>query len=282
MATIIDGKQIAQIIKDRVADRVKRMPAPPNLATILVGDDPGSLVYLAGKEKACNEAGIGFTLHKLPHDTPQEALIDLIDRLNNDAGVHGILPQQPFPSHIDTHEIVSRVDPRKDVDCLNPYNIGLVTAGNPAIPPATPYGIITMLKESNIPMEGKNCVIIGRSNIVGKPMAMLMLMQNATVTICHSKTANLPYITSQADIVIAAMRKPRFVTGEMIKEGAVVIDVGINRLEGKKICGDVDFKSCRDKASYITKVPGGVGPVTIATLLSNCVKAWELCNAAKQ
>jgi methylenetetrahydrofolate dehydrogenase (NADP+)/methenyltetrahydrofolate cyclohydrolase len=281
MAQVIDGKSLAAEIREGLAKKAAGMKRPPALAVVLAGEDPPSLVYVESKKKACAEIGIRFCFHQLPEDTTQAKMLALIDELNADGGVDGILVQQPnpIPPHINMHEIVCRVDPRKDVDCLHPYNMGLLTAGNPAMLPCTPAGVVKMINAAGIPTKGKHCVVLGRSNVVGKPLALLMLQQNATVTICHSRTENLPEITRQADILIAAVRQPRFVKADMIKEGAAVIDVGINRLEGRKICGDVDYKDCFNKASFITKVPGGVGPMTVAMLMENCVRAAELAHA---
>ena len=276
MAVIIDGNAVASIIKERVRQKVAALKKPPSLAVVLVGSDPGSLAYIAGKFKACEETGITSTLYELDEGVSQGELLALIERLNNDANIDAILPQQPFPPHIDARAVVCMVDPAKDVDCLHPYNMGLVMAGEAPMPSCTPSGVITMLDESGIKIEGKDCVVLGRSDVVGKPIAMLLMKRNATVTICHSKTADLESHTRRADILVAAIRRPKFVTARMIKEGAAVIDVGINRLGGKKICGDVDYKDCFDKAGFITRVPGGVGPVTVATLMENCLKASTL------
>ena len=279
MAILIDGKKLAGDIRLRVRDKVAASARAPSLAVVLAGSDPGSLVYIQGKERACAETGIKFALHRFQENVSQAELLSFIDSLNADETVDAILVQQPLPKQIDTHAAVCRVDPMKDVDCLHPYNMGLVMAGSAALPPCTPAGVIIMLEESGIKLEGKTCVVLGRSNVVGKPVAMMLMQKNATVTICHSKTENLHDITRRADVLVAAIRQPRFVTAEMIKEGCAVIDVGINRLEGKKICGDVDYKSCFEKAGYITKVPGGVGPMTVAFLMENCLRAMELRRA---
>jgi methylenetetrahydrofolate dehydrogenase (NADP+)/methenyltetrahydrofolate cyclohydrolase len=276
MAQIIDGRALAAKIKERVREKVSNMERPPSLAVVLAGNDPASLAYINGKREACAETGIRFTLHELAENVPQDELLELIDGLNTDKDTDGILVQQPLPGHIETDAVVRRVDPRKDVDCLHPYNMGLVAAGTPAFLPCTPAGVAAMLAESGINLEGARAVILGRSNVLGKPLAFLLLQQNATVTVCHSRTRDLSEITKQADVLVAAIGRPRFVTADMIKEGAVVIDVGINRLEGRKICGDVDYKDCFGKASFITRVPGGVGPMTVAMLMENCLKAAEL------
>jgi methylenetetrahydrofolate dehydrogenase (NADP+)/methenyltetrahydrofolate cyclohydrolase len=278
MAQVIDGKLLAAGIRERLAEKAAAMVRPPALAVVLAGEDAPSLVYVENKRKACAEIGIRFFFYQLPEEATQAEMLTLIDELNADKNIDGVLVQQPnpIPLNLNMHEIVCRVDPRKDVDCLHPYNMGMLAAGNPIMLPGTPAGVVKMLKETGIETDGKHCVVLGRSNVVGKPLALLMLRENATVTVCHSRTRNLTEITRQADILVAAVRQPQFVKAEMIKDGAAVIDVGINRLEGKKICGDVDFKSCFDKAAYITKVPGGVGPMTVAMLMENCVRAAEL------
>jgi methylenetetrahydrofolate dehydrogenase (NADP+)/methenyltetrahydrofolate cyclohydrolase len=279
MSQKINGKLHAAVLKDSLKEKISAMAAPPTLAVILVGEDPASQVYVAGKEKASQEIGIGFTLHSLPADTPQDKVLSLIDALNADTNVNGILVQQPLPNHMDKFTIVSRVDVRKDVDCLNPMNFGLLATGQAALLPCTPDAVMTLLALENISLAGKHCVIVGRSDIVGKPLALMMLAKDATVTICHSRTRDLAAVCREADVLVAAVGKRNLITADMVKEGAVVIDVGITRLEGKKICGDVDYKACKEKASYITPVPGGVGPMTIAKLLENCYRAWEKQNA---
>ena len=284
MAIIIDGKTHAAKIKQNVKERIAAMSAegkrPPAFAVVLAGENPASLVYIKGKEKACAETGIHFTCHRLEEHTPQKDLLALINNLNADENVDGILVQQPFPKHIEKQTVLSAIAPNKDVDCLHPANIGLYMAGRGTFLPCTPAGIMRLLNEYNIPVEGKRCVIIGRSDVVGKPLSMLMLAQNATVTICHSYTRNLPEITRSADILVAAIGKPRFVTADMVKRGCVAIDVGVNRLEGRKVCGDFDYAACFDKAAYITPVPGGVGPMTIAMLTENCLKAREAARSS--
>ena len=271
---VINGKTHAAAIREEVKKQVAG-GAKPHLAVVLVGEDPASLVYIRNKEKACKEVGIGFGLHTLPETALPQEVMDTIDKLNNDPGVHGILVQQPLPPQISKHDVVTRVNPVKDVDCLHPHNLGLVAMGQANVLPCTPSGCITLLKREGIDISGKHAVVVGRSDIVGKPLALMLLNENATVTICHSKTKDLPGICRQADILVAAIGRPKFITADYVKEGAVVIDVGINRENGK-LCGDVDYENVAGIASYITPVPGGVGPMTIATLLENCVRAWEL------
>ncbi|GHU58376.1 bifunctional protein FolD [Clostridia bacterium] len=268
---IIDGKKIAEIIKDEIRDKVARLEKKPKLAVVLVGGDPASQVYVSGKKRACEYTGILSESHELPENTSTEELLALIDRLNGDEGVTGILVQLPLPAHISTETVLYRISRDKDVDCFHPYNAGLLSIGKPRFSPCTPAGVIELLKRYNIPIEGKNCVVIGRSNIVGKPMGTLLLAQNGTVTTAHSRTRDLAEISARADILVATIGKPKFVTAEFVKEGAVVIDVGIHRLDGKKLCGDVDFDAVAEKTAYITPVPGGVGPMTIAMLMQNCL-----------
>jgi methylenetetrahydrofolate dehydrogenase (NADP+)/methenyltetrahydrofolate cyclohydrolase len=278
MAIKIDGKLHSAKLKNQIREEVSKLPAKPSLAVVLVGDNPASLAYIRSKELSANEIGIRYELHALPESTPQDEVLKLLDNLNADKNINGIIVQQPLPGHISKDAVVTRVAPEKDVDCLHPFNVGKVLTGQDGMLPCTPAGVVYMLKNEGIKLEGKNCVIIGRSDIVGKPLALLMLKENATVTVCHSRTENLAEICGRADILVAALGSPRFVTPDMVKEGAVVVDVGINRLEGRKICGDVDYKACFDKASYITPVPGGVGLMTVAVLMDNCLKAWKLQN----
>ena len=276
MPQIINGKEIAQIIKDEMRAEVaalKELGKKCCLAVIQVGNDPASSVYVSNKKKACEYIGIDSLSYELPETTTEEELLSLIDKLNEEAGVHGILCQLPLPKHINEKTILNRIDPKKDVDGFHPQNVGALVVGDFGFVSCTPAGIIELLKRSGVEMAGKECVIVGRSNIVGKPMAALMLRENATVTICHSRTANLKEVTKRADILIVAMGKPKFITAEYVKEGATVIDVGIHRLEGKKLCGDVDFESVEPIAGQITPVPGGVGPMTIAMLMKNCLEA---------
>lgn len=278
MYNIIDGKSISLAIKDECRERVallNKKGITPCLAVILVGNDPASGVYVNNKKKACEYIGIKSLSYELPEDTSEEQLLELIDKLNDNDEVSGILVQLPLPKGINEDAVIQRISPGKDVDGFHPQNVGALCIGQKGFVSCTPAGIIELLKRSNIDIAGKNCVVIGRSNIVGKPMSLLMLRENATVTVCHSKTVDLPKVTSQADILIVAIGKPKMITAEYVKEGAVVIDVGIHRLEDKKLCGDVDFDDVCDKCSYITPVPGGVGPMTIAMLMKNCVDSID-------
>ena len=279
MFKLISGKEISLSVKERVAEEVKDLKKngiEPCLAVILVGDDPASKVYVNNKKKACEFCGIRSLEYLLPADASQEALNSLVEKLNSDESVNGILCQLPLPAHLDEKEVLNLIKPEKDVDAFHPENVGHIMIGDFNFLPCTPAGIMEMLKYENIGLDGKNCVIIGRSNIVGKPMAMLMLKENATVTVCHSHTKNLKEVVARADVVVAAVGKAKFVTADMIKDGAVIIDVGINRCEDGKLYGDVDFEACKEKASYITPVPGGVGPMTIATLMQNTVTAAKI------
>lgn len=283
MPQIIDGKRISQEIKDELKEKVaalKEQGIEGTLAVIQVGNDPASSVYVNNKKKACEYIGIGSLAYELPEETTEEELLGLIEKLNNDTKVNGILVQLPVPKHIDEEKIIKTISPEKDVDGFHPENVGNLVTGGKGFVSCTPAGIIQLLKRSNVTIEGKNCVVIGRSNIVGKPMALLMLRENATVTIAHSKTQNLKEICKQADILIVAIGKPRFITADYVKEGAVVIDVGIHRepkeVDGKvvsKLCGDVNYEEVAEHTSAITPVPGGVGPMTIAMLMNNCVEA---------
>ena len=250
----------------------------PGLAVIIVGDDPASRVYVNNKKKACEEIGIYSLEYALPKETTEEELISLIDELNNKKEVNGILVQLPVPKHINEENIINAIDPKKDVDAFHPVNVGKIMVGNFDFVPCTPAGVMELIKESGIEVCGKECVVVGRSNIVGKPQAMLLLHQNGTVTICHSRTKDLAEKTKKADILVAAVGIPEFIKGDMVKEGAVVIDVGINRVADKKLVGDVEFESCEKVASAITPVPGGVGPMTIAMLMKNTVKAAIIQN----
>lgn len=278
MAELISGKIISAAVKERIKNdvaKLKEKGVTPGLAVIIVGDDPASKIYVGNKEKACNDLGIYSEKYELPEDTKKEELLSLIERLNKDGKIHGILCQLPLPRHLDEKEVINAILPSKDVDAFHPENVGHIMIGDYSFLPCTPAGIVEMLKYMNIETAGKHCVIIGRSNIVGKPMAMLMLHANCTVTICHSKTVGLEKICRDADILIAAVGKAGFVTADMVKEGAVVIDVGINRGSDGKLCGDVDFENVEPKCSYITPVPGGVGPMTIAMLMQNTLTAAE-------
>ena len=281
MPTIIDGKAVAQSVRESVKAQVEELKSKgisTTLAVIIVGDDPASKVYVNNKKKACAEVGIISEEYALPADTTQDELLCLIRMLNDRSDVNGILCQLPVPKHIDESAIINAISPAKDVDAFHRSNVGAIMLGEYNFLPCTPAGIMELIKHYNIDVKGKNCVIIGRSNIVGKPMAMLMLHSDATVTVCHSKTKNLKKVVKSADIVVAAVGRPRFVTADMVKEGAVVIDVGINRDENGKLCGDVDYESVMPLTSYITPVPGGVGPMTIATLMQNTVTASKLAN----
>ena len=281
MARIIDGKLVSQSVKDKVAEQVAALNADGVsvcLAVIIVGNNPASRVYVNNKKKACEATGIISREYALPDETTMDELLSLIDELNADRSVNGILCQLPLPDGLDEKEVIARISPDKDVDAFHAVNTGHIMIGDYKFLPCTPAGIMEMLDYYDIDTEGKHCVVIGRSNIVGKPMAMLMLKRNATVTICHSRTLKLAEITRQADILIAAVGKAYFVTADMVKDGAVVIDVGMNRNAEGKLCGDVDFEAVQEKASYITPVPGGVGPMTIATLLKNTVTAAKLQN----
>ena len=278
MTQIIDGKKISQEIKDELREQVaeqKKLGKEAALAVIQVGTDPASSVYVNNKKKACAYIGIGSLSYELPEETTEEELLALVEKLNGDASVNGILVQLPLPAQIDADKVIRAIAPEKDVDGFHPENVGKLVIGEPGFVSCTPAGIIQLLKRSGIKMEGKHCVIIGRSNIVGKPQAMLLLQKNGTVTICHSKTKNLKEICLGADILVVAVGKAKFVTGDMVKEGAVVIDVGMDRDENGKLCGDVDYDAVAEKCSFITPVPGGVGPMTIAMLLENTVRAAE-------
>ena len=275
MAKLLMGKEVSARIKAELkteVENLKKEGINPGLAVIIVGEDPASQVYVRNKERACEECGIYSEKYALPAETTQEELLKLIDELNNKSSISGILVQLPVPKHIDEKTIINAIAPNKDVDAFHPVNVGKIMVGNYDFVPCTPAGVMELIKESGIDVSGKECVIVGRSNIVGKPQAMLLLHQNGTVTICHSKTKNLAEKTKNADILVAAVGIPNFIKGDMIKEGAVVIDVGINRLENKKLCGDVEFESAEKVAGAITPVPGGVGPMTISMLMKNTVK----------
>ena len=281
MAKIISGKEVAAALNQKTAKEVEELKEKGievSLAVILVGDDPASKVYVNNKKKSCEKLGITSYEFLLPEETQQSELLSLIDELNSRDDISGILCQLPLPAHLDERAVLDAVSPNKDVDCFNPVNVGKMTAGIGKLMPCTPAGIMEMLAFEGIEPKGKTCAVIGRSNIVGKPISTLMLNADATVTICHSKTQNLSAITSKADILVAAVGKPLFVKADMVKEGAVVIDVGIHRKEDGKLCGDVDFASVEPKASYITPVPGGVGPMTIAQLMQNTVVAAKINN----
>lgn len=279
MPAIIDGKKISQDIKDELKEQVsllKEQGKGVSLAVILVGEDPASCVYVRNKKRACEYIGIESLPYELPEDTTEAELLSLIEELNGKDDVNGILVQLPLPKHMDEDKVIKAIDPRKDVDGFHPQSVGALSIGLPGFVSCTPAGIIQLLKRSNVDMEGKNCVIVGRSNIVGKPMALLMLRENATVTVTHSRTKDLPAVTREADILIVAMGKKQFITSEYVKEGAVVIDVGMHRDENNKLCGDVDYDDVAPKCSAITPVPGGVGPMTIAMLMYNCVASANM------
>ena len=273
MAKIIDGKALAAQVKARCAAGAQGLARRPGLAVILVGDDPASRVYVSGKERDCAECGFLSFEHKLPADTTEQELLTLIDRLNGDGAVDGILVQLPLPAHLNEEKVLNAISPDKDVDCFHPVNVGKMVTGQPVFLPCTPAGVMEMLRAYEIPVAGRHCVVLGRSNIVGKPMATLLLAQSGTVTICHSKTPDLAAFTRQADILVSAVGRTGLVTADMIKEGAVVIDVAMNRNTEGKLCGDVDFAAVEKKASYITPVPGGVGPMTRAMLMENLLTA---------
>ena len=273
MAVRIDGKALAAKVKARTAEGAKDLPRKPGLAVILVGDNQASRVYVTGKEKDCAECGFLSFEYKLPAETTQAELLELIDRLNGDEAVDGILVQLPLPEHLNEDQVLNAIHPEKDVDCFHPFNVGRLVIGDPVFLPCTPAGVMEMLKEYDIPVAGKHCVVLGRSNIVGKPMGALLLQQSGTVTTCHSRTPDLASFTRQADILVSAVGRVGLVTADMVKEGAVVIDVAMNRNAEGKLCGDVDYASVEPKASYITPVPGGVGPMTRAMLMENLLTA---------
>lgn len=280
MAVIIDGKAVSAQIRESIRHDVEELAEKgitPGLAVILVGDNDASRKYVSNKKKACEEVGIYSEVYELPAETTQDELLELIGKLNADANIDGILVQLPLPKHIDEKSVIEKINPDKDVDAFHEQNVGRIMIGNYRFLPCTPAGIMELIASQNIDLSGKEAVVIGRSNIVGKPMAMLLLHANATVTICHSRTKDLADIVRRADIVVAAVGKPKFVTADMIKPGAVVIDVGMDRDENGKLCGDVDFEAVKEVAGYITPVPGGVGPMTITMLLKNTItaaRAW--------
>lgn len=276
MAQIIDGKAVSAAVKEQVRAEIERDKIKAGLAVVIVGNDPASRVYVNNKKKACELCGIMSYEYALPEETTEEQLLELIDALNEDRNVNGILVQLPLPKGLSEEKVIARISPKKDVDAFHAVNVGKIMIGNYSFLPCTPAGCMELIHSTGIEVSGKNCVVIGRSNIVGKPMAMLLLHENGTVTICHSRTKNLAEIASQADILVAAVGKPNFVTADMVKPGAVVIDVGINRLENGKLCGDVKFDEVSEKAGYITPVPGGVGPMTIAMLMKNTLTAAKM------
>lgn len=276
MAQIIDGKLISKQIKDELKEKVATLKSEGKeicLAVIQVGNDPASTVYVGNKKKACEYIGIKSLAYEVPDETTEEELLGIIDKLNKDASVHGILVQLPVPKHINEEKIINAISPSKDVDGFHPASVGALSIGQKGFVSCTPAGVIQLLKRSNIEISGKECVVIGRSNIVGKPMSMLLLRENGTVTICHSRTKDLKEVCKRADILVVAIGKPRMIDASYVKEGATVIDVGIHRDENNKLCGDVDYASVEPVAGAITPVPGGVGPMTIAMLMNNCVEA---------
>ena len=276
MAVVIDGKAVSAKLRQEMKGEVDALKARgicPGLAVVIVGDDPASRVYVNNKKKACAELGIYSEEYALSGDTTEEELLALVDTLNRKEDIHGILVQLPLPRQISEQKVIAAISPEKDVDAFHTQNVGHIMIGDYRFLPCTPAGIVELIKSTGVPVEGKECVVVGRSNIVGKPMAMLMLHQNATVTVCHSRTRDLPGITRRADILIVAIGKAKFVTADMVKEGAMVIDVGMDRDENGKLCGDVDFAQVEPKAGYITPVPGGVGPMTITMLLRNTITA---------
>ena len=279
-AQIIDGKAIAAKVRERIGSTVaalKEQGVTPGLAVVLVGDDPASRVYVGMKKKMCVELGMYSADHELPAATTEHELLALIEQLNADERVHGILVQLPLPDHIDTDKVLEAISPDKDADGFHPYNVGRLAIGKPTFQPCTPYGVMTMLDEIGYDLKGKEVVVVGRSNIVGKPVALMCLSRHATVTICHSRTRDLPDVVRRADVVIAAVGKAEMVKGDWIKPGAVVIDVGINRVGDKKLVGDVEYAAAAERASAITPVPGGVGPMTIAMLLQNTLESAQRC-----
>ena len=279
---IIDGKKVSAEVKEQVRQETLRLKekhgVTPGLAVVIVGDDPASRVYVNNKKKACELVGFKSEEYALPASTSQEELLDLVRTLNDKQDINGILVQLPLPKHLDDKAVIEAINPVKDVDAFHAVNVGKIMLGEYDFLPCTPAGVMEMLHSYDIPVEGKECVVIGRSNIVGKPMGMLLLHENGTVTICHSRTKNLAAVCARADILVAAVGIPKFVKADMVKEGAVVIDVGMDRDENGKLCGDVDFENVKDKCSFITPVPGGVGPMTISTLMKNTLKACKLQN----
>jgi methylenetetrahydrofolate dehydrogenase (NADP+)/methenyltetrahydrofolate cyclohydrolase len=281
MAKLISGKEVSAKVKTEVREETAELVKKgikPGLAVVIVGNDPASRVYVNSKKKACEEVGFSSFEYALPEETTQEELLELVEKLNNDDSVDGILCQLPLPKQIDENSVINAIRPDKDVDAFHPFNVGKIMIGDFAFLPCTPAGVMELIDSTGVDISGKSCVVIGRSNIVGKPMSMLLLHRNGTVTICHSRTKNLAEICRNADILVAAVGKANFVTADMVKDGAIVIDVGMNRLENGKLCGDVDFENVEKKAGYITPVPGGVGPMTIAMLMKNTLTAAKMHN----
>lgn len=285
MATIIDGKAVSAKVRAEIAEKVAKLEAEtgkrPGLAVVIVGEDPASKVYVRNKAKGCAEVGFYSEVHELPDNTTEEELMALIDRLNADERINGILCQLPLPGHLDEKAVVDRIRQDKDVDAFHPVNVGKIMIGDYDFLPCTPAGVMRLLEEYEISPAGKNCVVVGRSNIVGKPQAMLLLQKNGTVTVCHSRTADLKAECKKADILVVAIGKAKFIDADYIKPGATVIDVGMNRDENGKLCGDVDYESAKEVAGAITPVPGGVGPMTIAMLLTNTLKAFEIAETRR-
>ncbi len=284
MGKIIDGKLISKSVKDKIEEEVKELKKSGitlGLAVIIVGENPASQIYVRNKQRACEEVGFESFKYELPESTTQNELLELIKKLNNDDRVNGILCQLPLPKHIDESTVINNISPKKDVDAFHPENVGRIMIGDYSFLPCTPAGVMELIASTGTDITGKECVVVGRSNIVGKPMAMLLLHQSGTVTVCHSKTQDLKAECMRADILVAAVGVAKLITGDMVKEGAVLIDVGMNRDENGKLCGDIDFESCKDKASYITPVPGGVGPMTIAMLMKNTLTAAKEQNGIK-
>lgn len=281
MGKIIDGKAVSAQVKEEIRQEVSKLKSEGieiGLAVVIVGDDPASKVYVRNKEKACELVGINSYKYELPAETTEGELLELVEKLNNDDKVDGILVQLPLPAHLDDKIIINNIRPDKDVDAFHPVNVGHIMVGDYSFLPCTPAGVMKLIESTGVDVSGKECVVVGRSNIVGKPQAMLLLHKNGTVTICHSKTKNLKEVCFRADILVAAVGRPKMITSEYVKEGAVVIDVGMDRDENGKLCGDVDFEDCKDKAGYITPVPGGVGPMTIAMLMQNTLTAGKIHN----
>lgn len=279
MTQIIDGKKISAEIKDELRQEVAAMKEEGKeiaLAVIQVGEDPASSVYVRNKKKACEYIGIKSVSYEIPEDSTQQELLDLVEKCNKDPEINGILVQLPLPGHMDEDAVIHAIDPKKDVDGFHPVSVGNMVIGNDGFLPCTPAGIIELLKRSGVEISGKECVVVGRSNIVGKPMSTLLLRENGTVTVCHSRTRNLREVCGRADILVVAVGKPKFIDSSYVKQGAVIIDVGIHRNEHNKLCGDVDFDAVKEKTSAITPVPGGVGPMTIAMLMKNCVQSKKL------
>lgn len=279
MAILIDGKAVSQKVKEEVRAEIERDGLKVGLAVVIVGNDQASRVYVNNKKKACEVCGIRSFEYALPEETTEEELLGLVDTLNGDPEVNGILVQLPLPKHLDSGKVIARISPEKDVDAFHAENVGKIMIGNYAFLPCTPAGVMELIHSTGTDVSGKECVVIGRSNIVGKPMAMLLLHENATVTVCHSRTKDLPAVCRRADILVSAVGKADFVTADMVKDGAVVIDVGMNRNAENKLCGDVKFDEVEPKASYITPVPGGVGPMTIAMLMKNTLMAKRIQSA---